>query len=126
MDGKSHKQRDSYLNQKLKENMKRNMATATSTMSGATGVLGLEARGKNQLIKELNECNDMASGPTFKSSAQRRIVFVKDAIHRNEETDEVEPPGIVDEYFDLDVSGKSIIKKSQVKAPENKTRISAY
>jgi hypothetical protein len=37
-------------------------------------------------------------------------VFVKDALHRNELTDEVEPKGPVDEYLDQDIIDRSPTK----------------
>ena len=88
---------------KLRENLSRSVMISGNIFAQPTGVLGLEARGKNQLIKELNECADLDSGPSFKGSDRKKIVFIKEAIHRNEDTGEIEPTGTIDEYIDLDV-----------------------
>lgn len=86
--------------------MHRSVAISNSTMMSPTGVLGLEARGKNQLIKELNEIADTGQeNDGGKFNKHRKIVFIREAIHRNEETGEVEPPGNVDEYIDIDMKG---------------------
>ena len=66
----------------------------------------MQARGKNQLIKELNECADLNAGRSFGVSAQKKIIFIKDALHRNEETFEVEPNGIVEEVFEENYPNK--------------------
>lgn len=50
-------------------------------------------------MKELNECARLG-GTSPVDISRQRVIFVKEALHRNEETGEVEPQGHVDEYLD--------------------------
>lgn len=73
---------------------------------GATNTLNLEARGKSQLLKELNECcGSKITSPQDVKRNMNKIVFVREAIHKNEMTNEVEPYGLVDEIFDIHKPG---------------------
>lgn len=75
---------------------------------GATHAVNFEARGKSQLMKELNECGAWNAPASVVVDGKRiinKIVFVKDAIHKNEMTNEVEPDDPVNEIFDIHVSG---------------------
>ena len=48
---------DSYLNKKLRNSMHRAYDINQAIVSrGMAGNLGLQARGQNQLMKEMNEC----------------------------------------------------------------------
>ena len=53
----------------------------------------LEVRGKNQLMKELNECAlaSIVGGPDLAGKKKNRTYMEQQAIHRNEVTDEYEP-----------------------------------
>ena len=48
-------------------------------------------------------------------SAQKKIIFIKDALHRNEETYEVEPDGIVEEVFEEHYPNKHMAQNNLIK-----------
>lgn len=70
-DASTHLSKDSYVNRKLRENKNR-AATINHglTVRGVSDTLGMQAIGKSQLVKELNECGNF-------SKEQRRIFFMK-------------------------------------------------
>lgn len=83
-----------------------------------SGIATLCIRGKNQLVKELDECAKLvAAGPDLAANAAR-IQYEAEALHRNEITGDMSPRCYVEEYLD-DVNCKS--KKMLQKLNERKT-----
>lgn len=108
--GSMYRRPDSYMNKKLRANMTRAAAVSSSmAMRGVNNSLCLEVRGQSQLMKELHECTAMHAGD-FEVRSKRKTTVVKDAIHRNEVTKEVEPEGYVDEYLENEIDVPALSK----------------
>lgn len=61
----------------------------------------LQIIGKNQLVKEMNECAGLASYEAGVSQQnQKKIFHDEEALHRNEVTGEIEPVEEISEYLD--------------------------
>ena len=77
------------------------MTNPTLTEQGATAVSNLQIVGKNQLVKEMNECAGLATYEAGVSQQNQKKIFHDiEALHRNEITGEQEPTSEVDEYLD--------------------------
>ena len=60
LDGKTHVKRNSYVNTKIRDNINRASQVQKGMLErGAAGVAMLAIRGRNQLVKELDECSKL-------------------------------------------------------------------